>query len=85
MFCAIAAGEAPASIVWEDTLAIAFMDLRQPNPGHTLVIPRAHIADILGPDEQTSASLMAGGATASTSGSRQARQRGRRSSTCTCT
>ena len=60
VFCAIAAGEAPASVVWEDDLAVAFMDLRQPNPGHVLVVPRAHIANILGLDDRTGAALMAG-------------------------
>ena len=60
VFCAIAAGDAPASVVWKNELAMAFMDLRQPNPGHVLVIPRAHIVDILGLDDRTGAALMAG-------------------------
>jgi len=47
-------------VVWENELAMAFMDLRQPNPGHVLVIPRAHIVDILGLDDRTGAALMAG-------------------------
>ena len=60
VFCAIVAGEAPASVVWEDPVVVAFMDLRQPNSGHVLVIPRRHITDILELDDQTGASLMAG-------------------------
>ena len=60
LFCAIVAGEAPASVVWEDPAVIAFMDLRQPISGHVLVIPRRHIADILELDDDTGASLMAG-------------------------
>ena len=60
VFCAIVAGEAPASVVWEDALAMAFMDLRQENPGHVLVIPRTHIADILDLDDCTGAALMGG-------------------------
>ena len=60
VFCAIVAGTEPASVVWEDSLAMAFMDLRQPNPGHVLVVPRAHIADILELDDHTGAALMAG-------------------------
>ena len=60
LFCAIVAGEEPASVVWEDPLAMAFMDLRQPNPGHVLVVPRAHIADILELDDRTGAALIAG-------------------------
>jgi histidine triad (HIT) family protein len=42
VFCAIAAGRAPASIVHSDDLTVAFMDIRPVNPGHTLVIPRQH-------------------------------------------
>ena len=60
LFCAIVAGEEPASVVWEDPLAMAFMDLRQPNPGHVLVVPREHIADILDLDDRTGAALIAG-------------------------
>ena len=60
LFCAIVAGEEPASVVWEDPLAMAFMDLRQPNPGHVLVVPREHIADILELDDRTGAALIAG-------------------------
>lgn len=60
VFCAIAAGREPASVVWEGALALAFMDLRQPTPGHVLVIPRAHIPDLLSLDDGTGAALMAG-------------------------
>ena len=45
-FCEIAAGPAPAVVVWEDEHAMALVDLRQANPGHTLVIPRRHVADL---------------------------------------
>lgn len=41
-FCAIVAGEAPASVVYEDDTAVAFLDIRPANPGHTLVVPRMH-------------------------------------------
>lgn len=42
VFCAIAAGEAPASVVADEGDALAFMDLRPWRPGHLLVVPRAH-------------------------------------------
>jgi len=42
VFCAIAGG-APAHRVWEDGEVVAFLDRRPLFPGHTLVIPRAHI------------------------------------------
>lgn len=42
IFCAIARKEAPASVVLEDDVCIAFLDIRPVNPGHTLVIPKKH-------------------------------------------
>lgn len=42
VFCAIARGQAAASIVFEDEWIIAFMDLQPVTPGHLLVIPKAH-------------------------------------------
>jgi histidine triad (HIT) family protein len=42
VFCSILAGEAPASMVYEDDLVVAFFDIRPVNDGHLLVIPRAH-------------------------------------------
>jgi histidine triad (HIT) family protein len=47
IFCAIAAGKAPATIVAEDELTVAFMDISPATDGHLLVIPRAHYEDVL--------------------------------------
>jgi histidine triad (HIT) family protein len=47
IFCAIAAGDAPATIVAEDERTISFMDISPATRGHALVIPRAHHADLL--------------------------------------
>lgn len=60
VFCEIIAGTAPAAPVWADAGAYAFMDLRQPNPGHVLITPRRHVARLheLEPDE--AAALMKG-------------------------
>lgn len=58
VFCAIVAGTAPAAIVHEDAIAIAFLDLRQAVPGHVLVVPRAHVPTIYALDEATAAHLM---------------------------
>ena len=41
-FCAIAAGEADAEIVFEDDVSLAFLDHRPLFPGHALLIPREH-------------------------------------------
>ncbi len=50
IFCAIAAADAPASIVAEDENAVAFLDLHPLTTGHTLVIPRRHVTDVLDAD-----------------------------------
>lgn len=46
VFCAIVAGRVPASLVYADDEVLAFLDIRPINPGHTLVIPRAHATDL---------------------------------------
>jgi histidine triad (HIT) family protein len=46
VFCRIAAGEAESSVVLENDAVLAFMDVRAFKPGHTLIIPKRHIADI---------------------------------------
>ncbi len=58
VFCRIAEGIEPASIVCENELAMCFVDLRQFNAGHTLVIPRRHFNDVRELDEATGAALM---------------------------
>lgn len=61
VFCAIVAGEAPAAVVreWQGTIAIS---PRHPvTPGHVLVIPREHVADV-GIDLAVSARTMAAAA-----------------------
>ena len=42
VFCAIAAGEAPARTVHRDAGVLAFLDANPLAPGHTLVVPEAH-------------------------------------------
>ena len=44
IFCRIVRRELPASVVAEDGDTMAFMDIRPINPGHFLVIPKAHAA-----------------------------------------
>jgi histidine triad (HIT) family protein len=46
IFCRIVAGQAPAYVVTEDELCMAFLDRGQATVGHTLVVPRAHASDI---------------------------------------
>src|ERR1700722_6153753 len=58
VFCRIAARLEPSDIVWEDSLTLAFIDLRQFHPGHTLVIPRNHFDDVRELEPDTGAALM---------------------------
>ncbi|GAB2664479.1 HIT domain-containing protein [Prescottella soli] len=46
VFCAIVEGEAEASIVYDDEHTIAFMDIRPFTPGHLLVVPKTHAANL---------------------------------------
>lgn len=59
IFCEIAQGRVDASVVYEDDLTMAFVDLRQFHPGHTLVIPRRHMGDVRELDLTTGCALMA--------------------------
>ena len=43
LFCRIADGTEPASIIHQDEHLLAFMDIRAVRPGHALVIPRVHV------------------------------------------
>jgi histidine triad (HIT) family protein len=53
LFCKIAAGDIPASIVHRDEHLIAFKDINPQAPLHVLVIPRRHIPSLndLGPED----------------------------------
>src|SRR5438477_5646954 len=59
VFCDIAAGRIAVSLVHQDELTIAFVDLRQFHPGHVLIIPRRHLRDVRELDDSTGAALMA--------------------------
>ncbi|RUR16944.1 histidine triad nucleotide-binding protein [Legionella sp. km535] len=46
LFCKIAQGEIPATVLFEDNEIIAFRDIRPQAPTHILIIPKKHIATI---------------------------------------
>jgi histidine triad (HIT) family protein len=46
LFCGIVAARIPAQIVDSDEHTVAFMDINPATPGHALVIPRRHSADL---------------------------------------
>ncbi len=47
LFCLVAKKEIPAEVVYENTGALAFLDIYPMAPGHTLVIPKRHVDTIL--------------------------------------
>jgi histidine triad (HIT) family protein len=47
LFCRIVAGEVPAHVVADEPGFVAFLDHRPLFPGHTLVVPRPHVATLL--------------------------------------
>ena len=51
VFCKIRDGRIPSLKVYEDEATLAFMDINPLNEGHTLVIPRAHVATLYEADE----------------------------------
>lgn len=58
IFCKIIAGGIPATKVYEDEHATAFLDIRPVNPGHTLVVPREHHRNIFDIPSQTLSNVM---------------------------
>jgi histidine triad (HIT) family protein len=47
IFCKIIAGDLPSRKVYADDTAYAFLDIAPWHPGHTLVIPRRHVVDLV--------------------------------------
>jgi histidine triad (HIT) family protein len=58
VFCRILTGELPGSMVYRDEQCAAFMDIQPINPGHVLVIPTRHAADLADLGAATTADLM---------------------------
>lgn len=47
VFCKIINNELPSQKVYEDGFVIAFLDINPVNPGHTLVVPKRHVPDMI--------------------------------------
>ncbi len=58
-FCEIVAGQLPASLVWQDQLVLAFLDIQPRNPGHTLFVPMTHYPSLSELPETTGARMFA--------------------------
>jgi histidine triad (HIT) family protein len=57
IFCQIIHKRAPASIIYEDEQVVAFLSNGPVNPGHTLVVPKKHHANIYEASEEEVAYL----------------------------
>ena len=58
VFCEIIAGNIPSSKIYEDDEVLAILDLSQVTRGHTLVMPKKHVRNLLEADEETALSCM---------------------------
>lgn len=47
LLCGIVAGSIPSEMIDSDERTVAFMDVNPATPGHALVVPREHSADLL--------------------------------------
>ena len=57
IFCEIAKGTVPASLVFADEHVLAFLSPEQPNPYKVLIIPREHAATLYDLTDEQAASL----------------------------
>jgi len=59
VFCRIVEGQAEASVVYQDNLVTAFMDILPVNEGHLLVVPNEHSQGLEGLSEESGARMFA--------------------------
>ncbi|HEY3193303.1 MAG TPA: HIT family protein [Solirubrobacterales bacterium] len=60
LFCGIVAGSIPSQTIDSDDRTVTFMDINPATPGHALVVPRTHSADLLDIEaEDLSATMLA--------------------------
>ena len=57
VFCRIVAKQIPATVVHEDADTLAFMDIGQVNPGHVLVVLKAHAENVFALEEAQAAAV----------------------------
>ncbi|MFW9982376.1 MAG: HIT family protein [Candidatus Thorarchaeota archaeon] len=57
IFCKIVRGEMPASIIFEDDICMAFMDVFPIAKGHSLLIPKKHFVNMFDVDDDVIAHL----------------------------
>jgi histidine triad (HIT) family protein len=60
IFCKIVSGQIPDYRIYEDDYVIALLDLHPCSKGHTIVIPKKHIADLGGVSAEEMSAVSAG-------------------------
>ncbi|MDE5566608.1 MAG: HIT family protein [Anaeroplasmataceae bacterium] len=58
IFCKIINKELPSYLIYEDEYTYAFLDIAKDVDGHTIVIPKKHVVNILDCDNETLAHVM---------------------------
>lgn len=58
VFCKIIKGEIPCYKVYEDSEVLAFLDINPNTPGHTVVIPKKHSANLIAADNSDLAKVL---------------------------
>ena len=53
IFCKIINHEIPSSVIYEDDDVLAILDISQVTRGHTLIMPKKHVRNVLEADEET--------------------------------
>jgi histidine triad (HIT) family protein len=61
IFCKIVAGEIPSFKVYEDDNFFGFLTIKPHTKGHTLLIPKIHVEEILVSSDETSTELFRSG------------------------
>jgi len=57
VICKLVAGEQEVSVIHQDNVCVAFMDIQPINPGHALVVPRRHAPALADLDEEDGAQM----------------------------
>ena len=58
IFCKIIKGDIPSYKIYEDEWTYAFLDIAKDAVGHTVVVSKKHVNNILDADEETLAKVM---------------------------
>jgi histidine triad (HIT) family protein len=57
IFCKIVSGEIPSSVIFEDDICMAFMDVFPVSEGHCLLIPKDHFQNMLDVEPEVASHL----------------------------